>query len=229
MKYEEIKQQLGSGDLVELYREFENCPDPLDGATRTWFLKRFSHLARESGMKGGWAELKSLASEKDASFSEIVNKLENVDAAFAVSSADLVDAIKAVGESAENAGVSLKELTAVPMEIKSYEQTEEVVIEEEKLVEALAETGEQEEVLVVEPVVESVIEEAETVVEVSETVAETVEPVAETPEVVEEELIAEDTTESADAEESVDEASKNSDALAVEKKKPGRPKKVSEE
>ena len=44
---------------------------------------------------------------------ELVNKLANVDAAFAVSSADLAEAIKRVGSSAQDAGVGIEELIAL--------------------------------------------------------------------------------------------------------------------
>ena len=44
---------------------------------------------------------------------EIVNKLANVDAAFAVSSADLANALTRVGSAAEDAGVSFDELLAI--------------------------------------------------------------------------------------------------------------------
>ena len=44
---------------------------------------------------------------------EIVNKLANVDAAFAVSSADLANALSRVGSAAEDAGVSFDELLAI--------------------------------------------------------------------------------------------------------------------
>jgi TP901 family phage tail tape measure protein len=44
---------------------------------------------------------------------EIVNKLANVDAAFAVSSADLANALSRVGSSADDAGISFDELIAL--------------------------------------------------------------------------------------------------------------------
>jgi hypothetical protein len=51
---------------------------------------------------------------------EIVNKFANVDAAFAVSSADLAEAISRVGSSAAQSGVSLNELIAI---VTSAQQT----------------------------------------------------------------------------------------------------------
>jgi TP901 family phage tail tape measure protein len=45
--------------------------------------------------------------------SQIINKLANVDAAFAVSSNDLAEAIKRVGSTAEDAGISFDQLVAV--------------------------------------------------------------------------------------------------------------------
>ena len=50
----------------------------------------------------------------------IINKLANVDAAFAVSSADLAEAIKRVGSSAQDAGVDFDELLAI---VTSVQQT----------------------------------------------------------------------------------------------------------
>ena len=44
---------------------------------------------------------------------QLVNKLANVDAAFAVSSADLADAIRRVGSSAQDANVGIDQLIAM--------------------------------------------------------------------------------------------------------------------
>ncbi|NBV99885.1 MAG: phage tail tape measure protein, partial [Proteobacteria bacterium] len=98
------------------------------GLTVEQTLKRTSDaliLARLSGMdvvdstNAITAALNSF-NQTTISSTELVNKLVAVDAGFAVSSADLAEAIKRVGSSAQDVGVSLDELIAI---VTSAQQT----------------------------------------------------------------------------------------------------------
>lgn len=75
-------------------------------------LTRLSGMDAESSVEALTAALNTFT-EAGIDSSVIVNKLAKVDAAFAVSSADLAEALKRVGASAQGAGVSLDELLGI--------------------------------------------------------------------------------------------------------------------
>ena len=75
-------------------------------------LTRLSGLDVVSSVNSLTAAINSF-SRAALNSTEIVNKLANVDAAFAVSSADLANALSRVGSAAEDAGVSFDELLAI--------------------------------------------------------------------------------------------------------------------
>src|SRR5210317_786777 len=75
-------------------------------------LTRLSGLDVVSSVSSLTAAINSF-SRAALNSTEIVNKLANVDAAFAVSSADLANALTRVGPAAEDAGVSFDELLAI--------------------------------------------------------------------------------------------------------------------
>jgi len=82
-------------------------------------LTRLSGLDTVASVEALTATINSF-SDAALDSTTIINKLANVDAAFAVSSADLAEAIKRVGSSAQDAGVDFDELLAI---VTSVQQT----------------------------------------------------------------------------------------------------------
>ena len=82
-------------------------------------LTRLSSLDVSSSVSSLTAAINSF-SKAALNSTEIVNKLANVDASFAVSSADLANALSRVGSAAQDAGVSFDELLAI---VTSAQQT----------------------------------------------------------------------------------------------------------
>ena len=75
-------------------------------------LTRLSGMDAESAVNSLTAAINSFNRSALAS-TTIVNKLANVDAAFAVSSQDLADALKRAGSTAKDAGGSFNQLMAI--------------------------------------------------------------------------------------------------------------------
>jgi len=82
-------------------------------------LSRLSGLDAASSVNALTASVNSYR-KSGLTTGQVVNKLANVDAAFAVSSADLAEAIKRVGSSAQDVGVDFDELLAI---VTSVQQT----------------------------------------------------------------------------------------------------------
>ena len=82
-------------------------------------LTRLSGLDTVASVEALTATINSF-SDAALDSTTIINKLANVDAAFAVSSADLAEAIKRVGSSAQDVGVDFDELLAI---VTSVQQT----------------------------------------------------------------------------------------------------------
>lgn len=97
---------------TELSRQGLGVNETLKRTQDALILTRLSGLDAASSVEAITASLNGF--QKAAlSSTEIINKLAAVDASFAVSSADLAEAIKRVGSSAEDAGVSFDELIAI--------------------------------------------------------------------------------------------------------------------
>ena len=75
-------------------------------------LVRLSGLDVKSSVESITATLNSF-NQTVINSTELVNKLANVDAAFAVSSADLAEAIRRVGSSAQDSNVNIDQLIAL--------------------------------------------------------------------------------------------------------------------
>jgi TP901 family phage tail tape measure protein len=97
---------------VEFSRQGLSLEDTLKRTSDALILTRLSGLDTVSSVEALTAAINSFSSSALTS-TEIVNKLAAVDAAFAVSSADLAEAIKRVGSSAVDAGVSFDQLIAL--------------------------------------------------------------------------------------------------------------------
>jgi len=97
---------------LEFSRQGLNIEDTLKRTSDALVLARLSGLDVVSSTEAITAALNSFSLSAENSTS-LVNKLIAVDQGFAVSSADLAEAIKRVGSSAQDAGVSLDELIAI--------------------------------------------------------------------------------------------------------------------
>ena len=97
---------------TELSRQGLGVEETLKRTENALILTRLSGLQAADAVAALTAAINGFSREALTS-SEIVNKFAAVDAAFAVSSADLAEAIKRVGSSASEAGVSLDELIAI--------------------------------------------------------------------------------------------------------------------
>lgn len=97
---------------TELSRQGLGVNETLKRTQDALILTRLSGLDAASSVEAITASLNGF--QKAAlSSTQIINKLAAVDASFAVSSADLAEAVKRVGSSAEDAGVSFDELIAI--------------------------------------------------------------------------------------------------------------------
>jgi len=97
---------------TEFSRQGLGVTETLKRTNDALVLSRLSGLDAAKSVDALTAAVNSFASQA-VTASEIVNKFANVDAAFAVSSADLADAISRVGSSAAQSGVQLDELIAI--------------------------------------------------------------------------------------------------------------------
>ena len=96
----------------ELARQGLGMEQTLRRTSDALVLARLSGMDTVDAVNSLTAAINSF-SKSALTSTEIVNKLANVDAAFAVSSADLAEAIKRVGSSASDAGVSMDQLIAI--------------------------------------------------------------------------------------------------------------------
>ena len=97
---------------TELSRQGLGVAETLKRTQDALILTRLSGLGAVDSVEAITAALNGF--QKAAlSSTEVINKLAAVDASFAVSSGDLAEAIKRVGSSAEDAGVSFDELLAI--------------------------------------------------------------------------------------------------------------------
>jgi len=97
---------------VEFSRQGLNVEDTLKRTSDALILTRLSGLDTVSSVEAITAALNSF-NKTTLTSNDLVNKLAAVDAAFAVSSGDLAEAVKRVGSSAQDAGVSLDQLIAL--------------------------------------------------------------------------------------------------------------------
>lgn len=97
---------------TELARQGLGVEETLKRTNDALILTRLSGLDAASSVKALTAAINSF-SDAGLTSGEVINKLANVDAGFAVSSADLASAISRVGSSASDAGVSFDELIAL--------------------------------------------------------------------------------------------------------------------
>jgi TP901 family phage tail tape measure protein len=103
----------------ELARQGLSVEQTLKRTSDALILTRLSGLDAASSVEALTASINSFNSSALDS-TQIVNKLASVDAAFAVSSGDLAEALKRVGSSAQDVGVSFDELLAI---VASVNQT----------------------------------------------------------------------------------------------------------
>lgn len=104
---------------TELARQGLGVEETLKRTRDALILTRLSGLDTVSSVEALTATLNSFTKTALDS-TQVINKLANVDAAFAVSSADLAQAVQRVGSSAQDAGVSFDELLAI---VTSVQQT----------------------------------------------------------------------------------------------------------
>jgi TP901 family phage tail tape measure protein len=97
---------------TEFSRQGLGVEETLKRTNQALILSRLSGLDAAKSVQSLTAAVNSYAAQA-VTASEVVNKFANVDAAFAVSSADLADALGRVGSSAAQSGVSLNELIAI--------------------------------------------------------------------------------------------------------------------
>jgi TP901 family phage tail tape measure protein len=97
---------------TELSRQGLGVEETLKRTQNALILTRLSGLGAADAVEALTATINGFSKEALNS-SEIVNKFAAVDAAFAVSSADLAEAVKRVGSSASEAGVSLDQLIGI--------------------------------------------------------------------------------------------------------------------
>jgi TP901 family phage tail tape measure protein len=108
-----------AGAATEFSRQGLGLVETLKRTNEALILSRLSGLDTVKSVQALTAAVNSFASQA-VTATEVVNKFANVDAAFAVSSADLADALSRVGSSAAQSGVSLNELIAL---VTSAQQT----------------------------------------------------------------------------------------------------------
>ena len=108
-----------AGAATELARQGLGVEETLKRTKDALILTRLSGLDTVSAVESLTATINSF-NETALDSTIIINKLANVDAAFAVSSADLAEAIKRVGSSAQDVGVDFDELLAI---VTSVQQT----------------------------------------------------------------------------------------------------------
>ena len=101
-----------SDAALEFARQGLAMEETLKRTSDAMVLVRLAGLDVQSSVEAVTATINSF-NQTIISSTELVNKLANVDAAFAVSSADLAKAISRVGSSAQDAGVGLDELIAM--------------------------------------------------------------------------------------------------------------------
>jgi TP901 family phage tail tape measure protein len=104
---------------TELARQGLGVEDTLKRTRDALILTRLSGLDTVSSVEALTATLNSF-NKTALDSTTVINKLANVDAAFAVSSADLANAVQRVGSSAQDAGVGFDELLAI---VTSVQQT----------------------------------------------------------------------------------------------------------
>ena len=104
---------------TELSRQGLGLEETLKRTQDALILTRLSGLDTVSSVEALTAAINSF-SKAGLDSTIIINKLANVDAAFAVSSGDLAEAIKRVGSSASDVGVDFNELLAI---VTSVQQT----------------------------------------------------------------------------------------------------------
>ena len=104
---------------TEFSRQGLGLEETLKRTRDALILTRLSGLDTVSSVEALTATINSF-SEAALDSTTIINKLANVDAAFAVSSGDLAEAIKRVGSSAQDAGVDFDQLLAI---VTSVQQT----------------------------------------------------------------------------------------------------------
>jgi TP901 family phage tail tape measure protein len=104
---------------TELSRQGLGLEETLKRTRDALILTRLSGLDTVSAVEALTATINSF-NKAGLDSTVIINKLANVDAAFAVSSADLAEAIKRVGSSAADAGVDFDQLLAI---VTSVQQT----------------------------------------------------------------------------------------------------------
>ncbi len=97
---------------LELSRQGLNGEETLKRLTSAMVLTRLSGLDAAAAVETLTATINGFAKE-GLSHVDIVNRMANVDAKFAVSSRDLAEALSRVGASAQDAGVSFNELLAL--------------------------------------------------------------------------------------------------------------------
>jgi TP901 family phage tail tape measure protein len=111
--------EIAASAATEFARQGLGVEETLKRTRDALILTRLSGLDINNSLEALTATINSFNKEALDS-TTIINKLANVDAAFAVSSGDLAEAIKRVGASAGDAGVSLDELLAI---VTSVQQT----------------------------------------------------------------------------------------------------------
>ncbi len=104
---------------VEFARQGLSIEETLTRTKDALILVRLSGMDTKTAVSSLTAAMNSF-SEASLTSTEIINKLANVDASFAVSSRDLAEAISRVGSSAESVNVSFDELLAT---VTSVQQT----------------------------------------------------------------------------------------------------------
>jgi TP901 family phage tail tape measure protein len=104
---------------TEFSRQGLGVEETLKRTNEALILSRLSGLDAAKSVEALTAAVNSYASQA-VTATEVVNKFANVDAAFAVSSGDLAEALQRVGSSAAQSGVSLNELIAI---VTSAQQT----------------------------------------------------------------------------------------------------------
>ena len=111
--------QVVANAATELARQGLSVEQTLKRTSDALVLTRLSGLDAVSSVESLTAAINSF-NRVALTSTEIVNKLANVDAAFAVSSADLAEALRRVGSTAADAGVSFDQLVAA---VTSAQQT----------------------------------------------------------------------------------------------------------
>jgi TP901 family phage tail tape measure protein len=97
---------------TEFSRQGLGIVETLKRTNEALILSRLSGLDTVKSVEALTAAVNSFASQA-VTATEVVNKFANVDAAFAVSSSDLAEALQRVGSSAAQSGVNLDELIAI--------------------------------------------------------------------------------------------------------------------